>query len=56
MENQIAMLQTQMTQVIAAINAMAERIEGLEGHDNAVIEGDEVQPKATQNGKLRKSR
>ena len=38
-------------QVIGVLNAVAERVDALEGHPNAVVEGDEIRP--AKNGKIK---
>lgn len=45
--------------ISAALNAIVERLEIMESHfvnNNAVVEGDEVQTRATRNGKLKSHR
>ena len=52
-ENRLQKLENSVMQAMQAIMAMSERLDALEGQDNAVIEGDSVTPAPARNGKIK---
>ena len=49
-ENRIQRLEDHMTQMLQAFLAVVERLDALEGRNNAVLEGDEI---PARNGKIK---